>query len=157
MFDQLFLQNVTIKDHERNYCDDYRYLKIDAHESDGLVSSTDVLPTILNIAGLPIPEYLQGKSILPILKAPSASINDFVASESVGVGGKVGTGHRMIRSPEWKYIITDINDELLFNLSEDPYELNNLVDNDTYEPIIVRLKAYYRKWRDLVGDEKPYP
>lgn len=132
-------------------------LKIDVHESEALVSSTDVLPTILNIAGLPIPEYLHGKSVLPILKDPSVSINDFIASESVGVGGKVGTGHRMIRSPEWKYIITDINDELLFNLSDDPYELNNLIDNDAYESILVKLKGYYQEWRDLVGDEKLIP
>tara|TARA_R110002050_G_scaffold295966_1_gene455420 strand:- start:186 stop:1547 length:1362 start_codon:yes stop_codon:yes gene_type:complete len=132
-------------------------LKIDVHESEALVSSTDLLPTILNIAGLPIPEYLHGKSVLPILKDPSVSINDFIASESVGVGGKVGTGHRMIRSPEWKYIITDINDELLFNLSDDPYELNNLIDKDAYESILVKLKGYYQEWRDLVGDEKLIP
>ena len=63
----------------------------------------------------------------------------------------------MIRSPEWKYIITDINDELLFNLSDDPYELNNLIDNDAYESILVKLKGYYQEWRDLVGDEKLIP
>tara|TARA_R110001592_G_scaffold105385_3_gene296297 strand:- start:57708 stop:59069 length:1362 start_codon:yes stop_codon:yes gene_type:complete len=132
-------------------------LKVNTHESDALVSSTDILPTILNIAGLPIPEYLQGKSILPILRDPATVVNDFIASESVGVGGKVGTGHRMIRSTEWKYIITDNNVELLFNLSEDPYELDNLIDNDLYEPIIEKLKGFYKVWRDKVGDEKPFP
>jgi arylsulfatase A-like enzyme len=132
----------------------WKKLKIDIHETDALISSTDVLPTILDLAGLPLPDYLQGKSFLPILKNQSAKINDYVSSESVGVGGKVGTGHRMVRSENWKYIVTDINEELLFDLSADPFEKNNLIGDQINEPIIKRLRSYYQEWKELVGDQK---
>lgn len=130
-------------------------LNLDQQQTDALVSSVDIFPTILDLAGLPIPKYLQGKSILPILKDQSAQINQFVASESVGVGGKIGTGHRMIRTSEWKYMITDTDEELLFNLSEDLYEKNNLFDHELYESVKQQLVGYYQEWKNLVGDVKP--
>ncbi len=132
-------------------------LKIKQHRSDVLISSVDVFPTLLDLAGLPIPDYLQGKSLLPILNNESAHVNDYVASESVGVGGKTGMGHRMIRSGSWKYIVTDINDELLFNLSEDPFEQNNVINNPKTGAELKGLKDYYQKWSNLVGDKKVAP
>jgi arylsulfatase A-like enzyme len=113
-----------------------------------------VFPTILELAGLPALNYLHGKSILPILKDQPVQINKYVASESVGVGGKTGMGHRMIRSERWKYISTDINEELLFDLSNDPYEKNNLIDDKIYDSDFNLLKEYYQQWRYLVGDKK---
>jgi len=132
----------------------WKKLGLKGRSSDALVSSIDVLPTVLELAGLPALEYLHGKSILPILKDQSMQINKYVASESVGVGGKTGMGHRMIRSKRWKYILTDINEELLFDLSNDPYEKNNLIDNKIYDLDFHLLKEYYQQWRYLVGDKK---
>jgi arylsulfatase A-like enzyme len=132
----------------------WKKLGLKGRSSDALVSSIDVFPTILELAGLPALNYLHGKSILPILKDQSVQINKYVASESVGVGGKTGMGHRMIRSERWKYISTDINEELLFDLSNDPYEKNNLIDDKIYDSDFNLLKEYYQQWRYLVGDKK---
>lgn len=132
----------------------WKKLKIDKNESDSLISSTDVFPTILDLAGLPLPGYLHGNSIVPILKDQSVKINDYVVSESVGVGGKIGMGHRMVRTDNWKYILTDVNDELLFDLSADPYEENNLFGNKINEPVINKLKKHYQEWIQLVKDVK---
>lgn len=130
-------------------------LKIKPHRSDALVSGVDVFPTMLDLAGLPVPGYLQGKSILPVLRGDSVPVRDYVAAESVGVGGKTGMGHRMIRSADWKYILTDINDELLFNLSEDPFEQHNLINDQ--RPELKKLRGYYREWAARVGDAKVVP
>ncbi|MDN3690510.1 sulfatase/phosphatase domain-containing protein [Cyclobacterium jeungdonense] len=72
--------------------------KINQTITEALVCSTSVFAMILDLAGLPIPDHLNGKSLSPILSDPSTQIHAYVASESVGVGGKIGTGHRMIRS-----------------------------------------------------------
>ena len=53
--------------------------------------------------------------------------------------------------------MTDINEELLFNLSEDPYEKTNLIDNKLYESEIHKLKGFYHEWKHLVGDKKFNP
>jgi len=91
------------------------------------------------------------------MKDPLTQIPPFVASESVGVGGKIGTGHRMIRSMDWKYMIIDMNEELLYNLSEDPFEKNNLIHKKLYESEKQQLMEYYQEWKNLVGDTKPDP
>jgi arylsulfatase A-like enzyme len=111
---------------------------------------------MLESAGLPIPDHLHGKSLSPILKDPSAEINPLVVSESVGAGGKIGTGHRMIRSMDWKYMIADMNEELLYHLSEDTFEKNNLTNKRLYESEKLQLMEFYQEWKKLAGD-KPYP
>ncbi len=46
-----------------------------------LVSSIDIAPTILELAGLPIPETMQGKSFLPLFNNPGGKIRDFIFAE----------------------------------------------------------------------------
>jgi arylsulfatase A-like enzyme len=94
--------------------------------SDELVSSLDVLPTILELADVARPESLMGTSLVPLFDDAKHPLREFVASESVGLGGKVGDGHRMVRTKRWKYILTGVNDEALFDQHKDPFEVNNL-------------------------------
>ncbi|MEX2592954.1 MAG: sulfatase-like hydrolase/transferase [Anditalea sp.] len=69
-------------------------LKNQVGRTNALVSSIDILPSILHLAGLNVPEYLHGNSINPLLSDPQSQIHDYVVSESVGVGGETGMGHR---------------------------------------------------------------
>ena len=48
---------------------------------DSLVSSIDIAPTILELAGIAKPETFQGVSLVPILRDPKASVRDFVFAE----------------------------------------------------------------------------
>jgi len=90
-----------------------------------LISSLDIYPTLLDLAGVSKPSHLVGKSLTPLFADPTLSFRNYVASECVGVGGAKGQGHRMIRTRQWKYILSDMNDEALFNELEDPYESRN--------------------------------
>jgi arylsulfatase len=49
--------------------------------TDALVSSIDLAPTILELAGLPRPATFQGVSLLPVLRDPRAEVRDFVFAE----------------------------------------------------------------------------
>lgn len=125
---------------------------------DDLISSVDVLPTILDLAGIKKPDHLHGSSLTPVfLNNSLIQLHQYVISESVGVGGKIGTGHRMVRTKDWKYILSDVNDEALFNLENDPYEQNNLLNNKEHQEKLSTLKGYFINWKNLVGDEKPIP
>jgi len=48
---------------------------------ESLVSSIDIAPTILELAGLPKPETFQGVSMVPVLRDPRATVRDFVFAE----------------------------------------------------------------------------
>lgn len=122
-----------------------------------LVSSVDLFPTLLDLAGVPAPEGLAGLSFKPVLEEPGVSLRSYVASECVGVGGKRGMGHRMVRTLRWKYILTDKNEELLFDEQADTYEMENVAGREAYHETLVQLRGYMREWMARVGDTHTLP
>jgi arylsulfatase A-like enzyme len=89
--------------------------------SPALVSTLDLYPTVVDLAGAgSTPGHAAGRSLRPILRNPTAAIRDSVFSECVGVGGVAGQGHRMARTTTHKYVLTDTNEEYLFDLRTDP-------------------------------------
>lgn len=125
--------------------------------TDALVSSVDVLPTILELAGVDLPPELSGKSLVPILTDPQQRVHNYVVSECVGVGGKLGEGHRMVRTSRWKYMLSGTGDEALFDLKTDPYELTNLINKAEHRSTLNRLRKAMREWMDDVHDKHKRP
>jgi len=67
-----------------------------------LVSSIDYAPTILELAGLSVPETVQGISFVPILQEPAAEVRDVAFAER---NWHVFSVHqRMVRTGNWLYI-----------------------------------------------------
>ncbi|MHC4445789.1 MAG: sulfatase family protein [Planctomycetota bacterium] len=127
--------------------------------SDELVSSLDVMPTILDFAGLPIPKGLEGKSLKPLLinkLHKQYFLRKEVFSECCGVSG-LGIGHRMVRTRQWKYMLSDVKEEGLFDLKRDPYELNNLVNNPAAQKQLQQLRKSLARWMDRIGDRHARP
>lgn len=70
--------------------------------TDSLVSTIDLAPTVLELAGLPIDERVQGVSLAPILAKPQAVVRDYAFSEH---NWHVGAAHeRSVRQGDWLYI-----------------------------------------------------
>lgn len=104
-----------------------------------------------------LPDYLHGKSLKKVLlSGASAKVHDYLISECTGVGGQLGQGHRMVRSQEWKYILSDTNQEALYSLEKDPYELNNIINLPAYRSLANDLRKELVRWKALTGDEKKY-
>jgi len=130
-------------------------LPVKKAKSDALVSSLDVYPTILDLAGIPAPTHLMGKSFRPILKNPSAVVRDYVVSECVGPPEtRLGTGHRMVRTDRYKYILSSSNEEAFFDLHKDPYEQNNLIGNPELKGEIENHRRMLRDWMTSVGEKR---
>jgi arylsulfatase A-like enzyme len=53
---------------------------VEPRRSDALISHPDLMPTALDIAGVDIPDTVQGKSILPVVKGEKDSHREFVVS-----------------------------------------------------------------------------
>ena len=109
---------------------------------DGLVSLIDLAPTLLDAAGLEVPETMQGRSLLGRFgesEAPREEIFIQISEHHVG---------RALRTRRWKYEIeapgkdgwrdsgSDLYAEArLYDLEEDPNELNNLVASPDHAEI----------------------
>lgn len=126
---------------------------------DGLVSLIDLPPTLLDAAGLPVPEEMQGQSILR--KNPAPEDNVFIQISEHHVG-------RALRTRRWKYEITaadlsgnvDMNstryqEAYLYDLEKDPYELENLCDREDYVEIRNVLRAELLKRIVDAGEPRP--
>lgn len=126
-------------------------------ETKALVSALDVYPTVIEFAGAsPPPEPLMGKSLVPLIRDPGAKHRETVFCECVGVGGTAGQGHRMARGDRWKLILSDADEEFLFDQQEDPFELTNRVNDPEAVPILSNLRAELAVWMESIGD-RPYP
>jgi len=93
---------------------------------DGQVKNIDIMPTILELVGLLVPESAQGHSLVPLFAGTAQpDFNDMVFSESANT-------HRVsIRSAKWKYIYDRVkNTAELYDLQSDPAERNNLISHE---------------------------
>ncbi|MDX1565188.1 MAG: hypothetical protein R3236_07270, partial [Phycisphaeraceae bacterium] len=64
--------------------------------------------------------------------------------------------HRMVRSNRWKLILSDANEEFLFDQQGDSFELNNRAADPELAPVLSRLRKELSQWMKSIGD-RPYP
>ena len=109
--------------------------------SDALVEMLDLTSTLMEVAGLPCPDYMQGKSLLPILRgeADPARHREFVRSEYfdaldpefTGGSGTFGTMFRTRRHKLCLYHDKKLGE--LYDLETDPWEFDNLFDDPDHQ------------------------
>ena len=106
----------------------------------------DIMPTTLELAGRRIPDHVQFKSLLPLIEGSHAEHYDAIYGAYLDV-------QRMIRMGDFKLIVyPNVPVTLLFNLKNDPDEVNNLAEQEKYAPIIAKLKARLKALQTEVGD-----
>jgi choline-sulfatase len=105
---------------------------------DAPVSAMDILPTIAGLAGLSIESvapWTDGVSLLPLVRSGSRSapvLMEYAAEGSVAP-------LVAIRQAEWKYISCAADPPLLFNLADDPDELDNLAYRPEFSTVAARF------------------
>jgi len=86
--------------------------------SDALVSQIDLMPTILDMCGLDIPDVCRGKSLKPLFAGEKKAINEFILAEYTGGAAE---DVRVVRSHWYKYV-EQAGRRFIFDLKEDPTE-----------------------------------
>lgn len=79
-------------------------------ESDALISTIDIVPTILEAAGLSIPGNLPGKSLAPLFKNPDKKIREYIFSERNCNARMFHYPQRAVRDNRFKLIYTLLED-----------------------------------------------
>ena len=110
-----------------------------------LVQNIDYAPTFLDLAGLPIPDDMQGVSLLPLLRGENPAdwrkslyyhYYEYPAEHAV-------RRHYGVRTERYKLIhfYQDIDSWELFDLQEDPMEMHNLYGRPGTEDLTRELKT----------------
>lgn len=165
-----------------------------ASTTKSIISSVDLAPTILELAGVQAGPTFQGKSFAKTLNDPSAETRMFAFSEHNW--HDFDDHGRSVRSARYRYIENSYTDipstppadavrgetyqamlqlkkagkltaiqqqcfttprpaEELYDLQEDPDELNNLADDPKYAEILKRLRGELAAWKERTGDRIP--
>jgi arylsulfatase A-like enzyme len=119
-------------------------------KDDHLVQNLDFAPTLLQIAGVRIPEDVQGRSLLPLLRSEDPQdwresiyyhYYEYPAVHMV-------KRHYGVRTQRYKLIhFYEVGEWELFDLSKDPHEMENLYANPGYSDVVEKLKREVSRLR----------
>ncbi|MEM6844964.1 MAG: family 78 glycoside hydrolase catalytic domain [Bacteroidota bacterium] len=107
-----------------------------------LAQNVDVPATIVDLAGVDVPESYQGKSLQPIVSGESTSLSrDTALIEHLWEFENIPPSEG-VRTAGWKYFryINDKSSEELYYLTDDPQEINNLADDPSYQDVLNQMQ-----------------
>ncbi len=110
--------------------------------ADCLMELIDIAPTLLEASGLEIPEYIQGRTLLPILlgQAPAGQHRDYVFSEYYNAWTHKHSYGSMLRTREEKMVVYHGTDQgELYDLKSDPDEFENLWSDASHAELKMRM------------------
>ena len=113
----------------------------------GHANSVDIMPTLLEYAGVPIPKGVHGKSLKPMIEGKAADQERLGFCER---GARAGS--RMIRTESWKYAVYDDGRRELFDLKKDPDEMNDLSADSAHRSTLAELHRKLRLQMDETND-----
>lgn len=128
-----------------------------------MISLVDLPPTLLDAAGLPIPEQMDGRSVLPLVNRQPVEWPEeaFIQISESQVG-------RAVRTQRWKYGVTapekdgwndagsdEYVEQYLYDLEYDPYELTNLIGWESHRQAADVLKARLIRRMVEAGEAAP--
>ena len=107
-----------------------------------IVQSLDIYRTMTELCGLPLPQGIEGKSLVPLLNDPRADWDEPAYSIWSEDGTTVhGT---MVRTEQWRYAEFGkdaVNGAMLFEVHADPMELTNLADEAKFADVRKKLSG----------------
>ncbi len=115
------------------------------------VSTADLVPTVLALAGLPAPQRLPGRNLAPVFGG-----GDIEGPESVYCQGRLGA------PGEWRMVVRgfdkivvdrDLRVTHLFHLGRDPYEMENLAEEKAARRTRDEMHAILRDWMRRAADK----
>lgn len=120
---------------------------------DDLVSLFDLGPTVLDLAGVEKPRWMEAQSLVGYLDGGDVMPRDYVYSEHAGDRILEGTQFMtMIRSAHWKLVhFIDCDEGQLFDMREDAREVHNLWDDPALQAIKQQLLNEMLAWRIRSG------
>lgn len=144
-------------------------------KNETLINNVDFAPTLLEMAGVEKPEFMQGRSFLPILKGEATPADWPEATYYrywMHMAHHDNPAHYGIRTKDYKLIFFyglpldapgAVNTPTpphweLYDLQNDPHEMQNVIAEPAYAPIVKKMKNQLSQLKQQVGDtDERYP
>ncbi|MFW6255917.1 MAG: sulfatase [Candidatus Sumerlaeota bacterium] len=129
----------------------------EGHDCPALLDAPDIMPTLLGMAGLDIPDSVEGIDFSGMIRGgddPSDGAALIMCPQPFGQWhrGKGGKEYRGLRTLRYTYV-RDLNGPwLLFDNEKDPYQLHKLVDDPASAELLRKMDAWLQKRLDARGD-----
>jgi arylsulfatase A-like enzyme len=146
---------------------------------DALISQLDIYPTLMEVAGVEPPDFLQGESMMPLIRRESDRLHEEIYAEVTYHAAY--EPQRCVRTDRWKYIrrfgdfpttvLSNCDDsatkevlveagwgdqvvprEQLYDLLLDPGEDRNLVDGQGHADVLATMRAKLDSWMEETDD-----
>jgi arylsulfatase A-like enzyme len=117
-----------------------------------IVESLDLYRTMVELTGLPLPEGVEGQSLVPLLNNPAAEWNK--PAYSVWSEDSVTLHGVAVRTEQWRFAAygpEGKNGAMLFDPKNDPLEMKNLADDPQHAQVRAELSALTRKYAARLG------
>jgi arylsulfatase A-like enzyme len=113
----------------------------DGAECERFVSLLDIYPTLAELCDLEPPAYLDGRSLVPLLKRPEAQWKSTAITGLTSKGGPPWYPYISIRNEAGRYIRYKDGQEEFYDTTKDPHEWTNHIDSPKYASIINNMRA----------------
>ncbi len=133
-------------------------LKQPGRRSQEMVLNLDLAPTILQVAGIDVPDYMQGKSLLPVIENKQEELRSAWLYKYFEDYPYPVPEQTALRTKRYKLIeyVRGKEDEL-FDLKTDPMEKHNLIEENSMAEIHKSMKAQLVQLREDVSRPNPAP
>jgi arylsulfatase A-like enzyme len=135
-----------------------------ARQIQEIVGIIDIAPALLEVAGMPAPKSMKGRSFLPLLSDPKARA-DWPNRQLIQISESM-TG-RAIRTKDWTYCVADLtgatkdpssasyHEYQLYDQRNDPHELVNLAGRKEYREVADGLCDQLKALMAQAGEADP--
>lgn len=118
-------------------------------ETDAMTYVLDLHKTIYSLCDVDIPSDIDGQDLSTLFENPDANVRDSIFLPFQDI-------MRAVRNDRFKlHKYPKINHTLLFDLVDDPNEMNNLAEHPSYAGIVKQLTVLMQDWQKKVGDPSP--
>ena len=129
--------------------------------SNALAMNVDFAPTLLDYAGVKIPEDMQGRSLKQLMDNEGKTPSDW----------REGTYYHYYEYPSWHsvkrhygirtnrykliHFYNDVHEWELYDMEQDPKEMRNLINDSAYKNVVSDLKEKLKQLQEEYGDTNP--
>jgi arylsulfatase A-like enzyme len=118
------------------------------------INTPDILPTLLGLAELEIPQSIEGENLAQLVKSPNPEVDRvaLVMNPCPFTSEYKYPEYRAIRTKKYTYARTLEGASILFDNATDPYQMNNLIDNPAFSQLQQDLEYKLDSALNKIGD-----